>query len=68
MIKQSWTTICRLNKTAKIYANSNVEWSDNSGKKYSGKVKQIFNDRVSIKLPDGSIHIMNIDRVRKIIK
>jgi len=68
MIKTSWNTLFLRTATAKIYANSNVEWTDNSGKAMSGKVKQIFSDRVCVKLSDGSIHVVNLDKLKKILK
>jgi hypothetical protein len=68
MEKNSWKTIYTLTKTAKIYASSNVEWEDRSGKKYSGKVKQILSDRVSVRSDDGTIHIVSKNILRKVIR
>jgi hypothetical protein len=68
MEKQSWSTTFLRTSTAKIYANSKVEWSDNSGKQMNGKVKQIFSDRVCVKSADGSIHIVDIKKLKKVFK
>lgn len=66
MDKKGWQSI-HTQKEAKLYARNNVEWQDHSGSKKSGKVKQIMADRVLVDGDDGSLYIVSINKLQKVL-
>ena len=67
MNKNSWITIFRETKNAKIFSKSLVEWKSGDSIK-TGKVTQIIGDWVIISEDKKTLYIVDINKVRKIIK